>query len=163
MRNPVYFLYYVIEELKRNDLPIELAFLPFIESSYDPFSISSSGAVGLWQIMPRTADLLGLKENWWIEERHNPYKSTDAAIRYIDYLYKRFNQDISGWDISNVDDMRGLLKDTEDFNQDLTGWNVDGVTQCDEFILNAISMTPDKIPNFTNCDPNYENPSSGSN
>ena len=94
LNNSYYFLFYVIEELKRNNLPIELAFLPFIESSYDPFSISSSGAVGLWQIMPRTADLLGLKENWWIEERHNPYKSTDAAIRYIDYLYKRFNQDI---------------------------------------------------------------------
>ena len=94
LNNSYYFLFYVIEELKRNNLPIELAFLPFIESSYDPFSISSSGAVGLWQIMPRTADLLGLKENWWIEERHNPYKSTDAAIRYIDYLYKRFNEDI---------------------------------------------------------------------
>ena len=94
LENSYYFLYYVIEELKRNDLPIELAFLPFIESGYDPFSISSSGAVGLWQIMPRTAELLGLKENWWIEERHDPYKSTDAAIRYIDYLYKRFNQDI---------------------------------------------------------------------
>ena len=94
LENSYYFLYYVIEELKRNNLPIELAFLPFIESSYDPFSISSSGAVGLWQIMPRTAELLGLKENWWVEERHDPYKSTDAAIRYIDYLYKRFNQDI---------------------------------------------------------------------
>ena len=94
LRNSYYFLYYVIEELKRNDLPIELAFLPFIESSYDPFSISSSGAVGLWQIMPKTAELLGLRENWWIEERHDPYKSTDAAIRYIDYLYKRFNEDI---------------------------------------------------------------------
>lgn len=94
LKNSYYFLYYVIEELKRNDLPVEFAFLPFIESSYDPFSISSSGAVGLWQIMPRTADLLGLKENWWVEERHDPFKSTDAAIRYIDYLYKRFNQDI---------------------------------------------------------------------
>ena len=94
LNNSYYFLYYVIEELKKNDLPIELAFLPFIESSYDPFSISSSGAVGLWQIMPKTAELLGLKENWWIEERHDPYKSTDAAIRYIDYLYKRFKKDI---------------------------------------------------------------------
>ena len=88
LENSYYFLYYVIEELKRNNLPIELAFLPIIESSYDPFSISSSGAVGLWQIMPRTAELLGLKENWWVEERHDPYKSTNAAIRYIDYLYK---------------------------------------------------------------------------
>ena len=94
LNNSYYFIYYVIEELQRNNLPVELAFLPFIESSYDPFSISSSGAVGLWQIMPKTAELLGLKENWWVEERHNPFKSTDAAIRYLDYLYKRFNKDI---------------------------------------------------------------------
>jgi len=66
---------------------------------------------------------------------------------------KRFNQDISGWDISNVNDMRAFLKDTEDFNQDLSGWNVDGVTQCDQFILNAQSMTEAKIPTFTNCTP----------
>ena len=85
------------------------------------------------------------------------------TMRWTFRRAKRFNQDISGWDISNVDDMRGLLKDTEDFNQDLTGWNVDGVTQCDEFILNAISMTTDKIPNFTNCDPSFEESSSGSN
>ena len=66
---------------------------------------------------------------------------------------KRFNQDISGWDISNVNDMRAFLKDTEDFNQDLSGWNVDGVTQCDQFILNAQSMSEAKIPTFTNCTP----------
>ena len=41
-----------MQELEKKGLPIEFALLPFIESSYDPFSISSSGAVGLWQIMP---------------------------------------------------------------------------------------------------------------
>ena len=76
--------------------------------------------------------------------------------------YSGFNQDISSWNISSVDDMRGFLKETEDFNQDLSGWNVDGVTQCDEFILNAVLMTPDKVPNFTNCDPSFEDTSSDS-
>ena len=51
LNNSYYFLFYVIEELKRNNLPVELAFLPFIESSYDPFSISSSGAVGLLSLI----------------------------------------------------------------------------------------------------------------
>ena len=85
------------------------------------------------------------------------------TMRWTFRRAKRFNQDISGWDISSVDDMRGLFKDTEDFNQDLSGWNVDGVTQCDEFILNALSMTEAQIPNFTNCDPSFENSSSDSN
>ena len=49
-----YFIYYVIQELEAADLPPELALIPFIESNYDPFSISPSGAVGLWQFMPKT-------------------------------------------------------------------------------------------------------------
>ena len=46
-----YFIYFVLEELDRYRLPSELALLPYIESSYDPFSISSSGAMGIWQFM----------------------------------------------------------------------------------------------------------------
>ena len=47
-----YFIFFVLEELERYRLPPELALLPYIESSYDPFSISSSGAMGIWQFMP---------------------------------------------------------------------------------------------------------------
>ena len=50
-----YFIYFVLEELDRYGLPSELALLPYIESNYDPFSISSSGAMGIWQFMPATA------------------------------------------------------------------------------------------------------------
>ena len=95
LENSYYFLYYVIEELKRNNLPIELAFLPFIESSYDPFSISSSGAMGIWQFMPATARIYGLKDTWWYEQRHDPLISSRAAVRYLAYLHNRFNKDIT--------------------------------------------------------------------
>ena len=47
-----YFIYHVIRKLENENLPLELALIPFIESSYDPFSISASGAVGIWQFMP---------------------------------------------------------------------------------------------------------------
>ena len=57
-----YFIYYVIQELEAADLPVELALIPFIESNYDPFSISPSGAVGLWQFMPRTGRLFDLEK-----------------------------------------------------------------------------------------------------
>ena len=81
-------------ELEKNNLPIELAILPYIESNYDPFSISSSGAVGIWQFMPRTGRLYELNKSWWYEDRHDPYKSTEAAVSYLKYLYKRFDKDI---------------------------------------------------------------------
>ena len=89
-----YFLYFVIQELEKNNLPLELAILPYIESNYDPFSISSSGAVGIWQFMPRTGRLYQLDRSWWNEDRHDPFRSTEAAVKYLKYLYQRFDQNI---------------------------------------------------------------------
>ena len=89
-----YFIYYVVQELEAADLPIELALIPFIESNYDPFSISPSGAVGLWQFMPKTGRLFNLEKSWWNEDRHDPFRSTHAAIGYFKYLFERFNNDI---------------------------------------------------------------------
>ena len=94
LNDSYYFLYFVVNELEKNNLPVELAILPYIESNYDPFSISSSGAVGIWQFMPRTGRLYELNKSWWYEDRHDPYKSTEAAVGYLKYLYERFNKDI---------------------------------------------------------------------
>ena len=89
-----YFIYYVIQELEAADLPPELALIPFVESNYDPFSISPSGAVGLWQFMPKTGRMFNLEKSWWSEDRHDPYRSTHAAIGYFKYLFKRFDNDL---------------------------------------------------------------------
>jgi len=89
-----YFIYYVIQELEAADLPPELALIPFVESNYDPFSISPSGAVGLWQFMPKTGRMFNLEKSWWSEDRHDPYRSTHAAIGYFKYLFERFDNDI---------------------------------------------------------------------
>jgi membrane-bound lytic murein transglycosylase D len=89
-----YFIYYVIQELEAADLPPELALIPFVESNYDPFSISPSGAVGLWQFMPKTGRMFNLEKSWWSEDRHDPYRSTHAAIGYFKYLFNRFDNDL---------------------------------------------------------------------
>jgi membrane-bound lytic murein transglycosylase D len=94
LNDSYYFLYFVIQELEKNNLPLELAILPYIESNYDPFSISSSGAVGIWQFMPRTGRLYQLDRSWWNEDRHDPFRSTEAAVKYLKYLYQRFDQNI---------------------------------------------------------------------
>jgi len=90
-----YFIYFVLEELERYRLPPELALLPYIESNYDPFSISSSGAMGIWQFMPATARIYGLKDTWWYEQRHDPLESSKAAVKYLAYLHNRFNKEIA--------------------------------------------------------------------
>ena len=94
LNDSYYFIYFVINELEKNNLPIELAILPYIESNYDPFSISPSGAVGMWQFMPRTGRLYKLNRSWWGEDRHDPFRSTEAAVDYLKYLYQRFDEDI---------------------------------------------------------------------
>ena len=94
LNDSYYFIFFVVKKLDEANLPIELAFLPYIESNYDPFSISSSGAVGMWQFMPRTGRLYELNRSWWNEDRHDPFKSTEAAIKYLEYLYLRFDKDL---------------------------------------------------------------------
>ena len=94
LNDSFYFFYFAIDELEKNELPVELALVPYIESNYDPFSISPSGAVGMWQFMPRTGRFYDLDRTWWNEDRHDPFASTIAAVKYLEYLYKRFDKDI---------------------------------------------------------------------
>ncbi len=85
------YLYYVHQEVKDKGLPGELALLPIIESSYDPFAYSHVGAAGLWQMMPGTGSDLGLKHSYWFDGRRDVVSSTQAALSYLSYLDNFFD------------------------------------------------------------------------
>ena len=87
------YLYYVANELRKNDLPSELALLPIVESAYNPFALSPSKALGVWQFMPRTGRNFGLKQNNWYDGRRDVIASTDAAVRYLKRLNTMFDGD----------------------------------------------------------------------
>jgi membrane-bound lytic murein transglycosylase D len=87
------YLHYVVSELEANGLPLELALLPIIESSYDPSVTSPSNAAGIWQFIPQTGKNFGLKKNNWYDGRRDVIASTDAAIRYLKKLHAMFNND----------------------------------------------------------------------
>lgn len=79
------------EHLLRYGLPTELKYLPVIESGLNPQAHSRAGAAGLWQFMPQTAKNNGLEVNSLIDERLDPYKSTDAACRFLKSLYNIYH------------------------------------------------------------------------
>ena len=82
------YLPYIVAELERRDLPLELALLPIVESAYDPFAYSHGRAAGLWQMIPGTAKRFGIKQNWWYDGRRDVVDSTRAALDYLEHLHK---------------------------------------------------------------------------
>ena len=87
------YLYFLVEEVERRELPIELALLPLVESSLNPFAFSGQGAAGLWQIMPGTADYLGMRRDWWFDARLDLHDSTRFALDYLERLNGEFDGD----------------------------------------------------------------------
>jgi membrane-bound lytic murein transglycosylase D len=82
--------------LSRAGLPTDLLFLSLIESSHNPTIVSSAGAAGLWQFMPDAGRMYGLTVDRWVDERFDAQRSTDAAVRYLSDLYRRFGN----WDLA---------------------------------------------------------------
>jgi membrane-bound lytic murein transglycosylase D len=87
------FLYYIVEELEKNNVPVELALLPVVESAFDPFAYSHGRASGMWQFIPGTGTRFNMKQNWWYDGRRDIVTSTAGAIKYMKYLHKFFDGD----------------------------------------------------------------------
>ncbi|MBT8141822.1 MAG: LysM peptidoglycan-binding domain-containing protein [Gammaproteobacteria bacterium] len=87
------YLYHIVRELEKRDMPMELALLPIVESAYDPFAYSHGRAAGLWQIIPGTGKYLGVQQDWWYDGRRDVLDSTRAALDYLESLHKQFKGD----------------------------------------------------------------------
>lgn len=85
------YLYYVVQQVQKRGLPMELALLPIVESAYDPFGYSNASASGLWQFVAQTGRLFGIREDWWYDGRRDVASSTRAALSYLEQLHQRFN------------------------------------------------------------------------
>jgi membrane-bound lytic murein transglycosylase D len=86
------FLYHIVIELEKRQMPVELALLPVIESGFNPLAQAGAPA-GLWQMVPQTAKNFGLKRNQWYDGRKDPIASTEATLNYLQHLYDELGQD----------------------------------------------------------------------
>ena len=84
------YLYYIVSEVKKRNMPMEFALLPMVESAFDPFAYSFAGAAGLWQFIPSTGRHYGLRQDWWYDGRRDIVASTEAALDYLIYLHDNF-------------------------------------------------------------------------
>ncbi|MEK6749242.1 MAG: LysM peptidoglycan-binding domain-containing protein [Pseudomonadota bacterium] len=87
------YLYYIVSEMEKAGLPLEIALLPVVESAFQPFAYSHGRAAGLWQFIPGTGKRYGLKQNWWYDGRRDVIAGTRAAINYFKDLGAHFNND----------------------------------------------------------------------
>ncbi len=85
------YLPYIVRQVERREIPSEIALLPYLESGFNPRAKSHKGAVGLWQFMPKTGAAYGLKESYWYDARRDVVDSTRAALDYLEYLHREFD------------------------------------------------------------------------
>jgi membrane-bound lytic murein transglycosylase D len=84
------YLFHIVEELERRNMPTELALLPFIESAFNPQALSSAKASGMWQFIPSTGRHFDLKQNMFRDDRRDVLASTRAALDYLQRLHGMF-------------------------------------------------------------------------
>jgi membrane-bound lytic murein transglycosylase D len=102
-RNPEYldrvfgraalYMHYIVEEVERRGMPMEIALLPVIESAFEPYAYSVARASGLWQFIPDTGSRFGLPQNWWYDGRRDVMESTRAALDYLQFMHDEFEGD----------------------------------------------------------------------
>jgi membrane-bound lytic murein transglycosylase D len=90
------YLFYIVQEVNARNMPTEIALLPFVESAFVTNAKSSAKAMGLWQFMPATGKDFRLTQNVFRDERRDVLQSTDAALDYLQRLYKQFGS----WDLA---------------------------------------------------------------
>jgi membrane-bound lytic murein transglycosylase D len=111
------FMHFILNELEAKNLPGELALLPVIESAFNPDAQSPAQASGIWQFIPPTGRLYGLKQNGWYDGRRDVVESTQAATAFLKQLSNNFNND---WllALASYNAGPGNIRNAIDRNQD---------------------------------------------
>lgn len=148
------YLYYILQQVKKRHLPAEVALIPVIESSFNPFAYSSAGAAGIWQMMPGTASGYGIKQNWWYDGRRDVVASTKAALNHLAYLDNFFDGNwlyaIAAYDTGEGNVVSAIKRNVRD-GLTTEFWNLPVAQETRDYIpkllaLATIVSNPDQYP-----------------
>ncbi|MCP3869345.1 MAG: LysM peptidoglycan-binding domain-containing protein [Gammaproteobacteria bacterium] len=122
------YLFFIVNEVEKRGLPGELALLPMVESAFRPTAYSPSRAAGIWQFMPSTGRMYGLKQTWWYDGRRDVVASTHAALDYLEFLAGRFDGD---WELAlaaynaGAANVRRAIKKNRKLGKPTDYWSLD--------------------------------------
>jgi len=137
------FLYYIVEALEANNIPVEIALLPIVESAFDPFAYSHGRASGMWQFVPGTGKRFGMKQNWWYDGRRDVVASTEGAIQYLQYLHKFFDGDwmlaLAAYN-SGEGRVRRAVKSNKKKNLPTDFWSLDLPKETREYVPKLLAL-----------------------
>ncbi len=148
------YLYYISQQVKKRHLPAELVLLPIIESGYDPFSLSSMGAAGIWQLMPDTASGYGVKRDWWYDGRRDLIASTRAALTYLAYLQSFFEGNwlwaIAAYNTGEGNVLTAIKRNIRE-GRDTEFWSLPLAQQTKDYVPSLLALAiiishPDQYP-----------------
>ncbi|MEQ9130990.1 MAG: transglycosylase SLT domain-containing protein, partial [Salinisphaeraceae bacterium] len=136
------FIWHIAEAVEQHDMPLEIALLPIVESGFDPRANSHSSAAGLWQFMPLTASRFGLERNWWYDGRRDVLSATSAALDYLGFLHRRFDDWLLALAAYNAGEGRvgRALARAEAAGQPRDFWHLDLPAETDDYVPKLLAL-----------------------
>ena len=133
----------IIEELEKNNVPVEIALLPIVESAFDPFAYSHGRASGMWQFVPGTGKRFKMKQNWWYDGRRDIVASTEGAIKYMKYLHRFFDGDwmlaLAAYN-SGEGRVRSAVRKNKKLNKPIDFWSLDLPRETQAYVPKLLAL-----------------------
>jgi membrane-bound lytic murein transglycosylase D len=137
------YLFYLLQEIEKYNMPTEIALLPGVESGYRGDVFSRHGAAGIWQFMPTTGTYFGLKQDAWYDARQDFPQATDAALLYLRKLHKRFDNDwllaIASYNAGGGTVSRAIRKNL-DQNRPIDFWSLDLPAETETYVPRLLAL-----------------------
>jgi membrane-bound lytic murein transglycosylase D len=148
------YLYYILQQSRKRNLPAEVVLLPMIESAFNPYAYSPAGASGIWQMMPATASGYGIHQDWWYDGRRDVITSTKAALNYLTYLGSFFGNNwflaFAAYDTGEGNVLSAIKRNIRDgYNTDF--WSLPLAQETRDYVPRLLALAeiiahPEKYP-----------------